>query len=528
MKPLENQTLNQLMEQTARLYPKQCAMTFRGKIWTYPDMNSITDALAAGLLASGAQKGDHIGILSENSPNAVFAFLAVIKAGCVACMLNTSLKTNELLSLLEISDIRFLMMGNNYKGKEFYPQCLELSQSYPVKQIFDIGQVPSSRFSSINDLISLGHQNLSVYDQSASQLTPQDDCMILYTSGTTGTQSKAVLSTHFHVVNGGIQKAHSLGMTEQDIVCCALQLFHIFCIDVNIMAAIASGACLAMPVDMHSSSILDTLESEKCTVLSCVPFTYRTILSKPDFSRKNLSQLRTGIIGGAYCSPENFIKIERSFGFTLLPGLGQTEAIAGIAVGYPDDSIEIRSTTVGHLIDHSEGKILDLENGNVLPYGMPGEICIRGPLLMKGYYKQPELTAEIIDDEGWLHTGDIGYLTEDHILHYIGRKKELINRGGEKIIPAEIETLIAQIPGISCCKVIGLPDPMYGEEVCACIVPKSPDSINADEILDYLKKHLATFKLPKKIVFFDNFPINASGKIQMVSLTKMAMEAVKQ
>lgn len=522
MKPLEYLTLNQLMEQTAHIYPQHPAMTFRDKSWTYLEMETLTNQLAAGLLASGVHKGDHIGILSENSPNAILSFLAVIKAGCIACMLNTSLKTGELLELLELSDIQYLLMGHHYKDKQFYPQCQELCKFYPLKQIFDIGQKSSSPYPSFQTLLDRGKEYTEPYDSVRTQLTSQDDCLILYTSGTTGNQAKAVLSTHFHLVNGGIQKAHSLSLTEQDILCCALQLFHIFCIDVNIMAAIAVGACLAIPDDMYSANILNTLESEKCTILSCVPFTYRTILSKEDFAQRDLSHLRTGIIGGAYCSPDNFKKIEQGFGFTLLPGLGQTEAIAGISVGYPDDSLEIRSSTVGHLVDHSEGKIIDLETGAALPPKTSGEICVRSPLLMKGYYKRPDLTETIIDSEGWLHTGDIGYLTEDGLLHYIGRKKELINRGGEKIIPAEIEAIIAQIPEISRYKVIGLPDPMYGEEVCACIVPKTPGSITADEILAFLKSHLAPFKVPRKIVFLEQFPMNASGKIQIVQLTKMA------
>jgi len=428
--------------------------------------------------------------------------------------------------LAALSDIRHLMIGHHYKEAFFYDISQDIARHYPLIHIFDIGQSPSSPCISFSQLAKLGKKNMDIYQTQKALLTPGDDSLILYTSGTTGNHAKAVVSTHFHLVNGGIQKACSMNIREQDIICCALQLFHIFCIDVNILAAIAAGAELAMPEDMHSGSILKTLVRKKCTVLSSVPFTFRTMLKNPAFSAGPPVRLRTGIIGGAYCSPENFCEIEQSFGFTLLPGLGQTEATAGISVGSLDDPLETRSRTVGHFVDHSEGRIISLENGTPVPAGETGEICIRSPMLMKGYYNRSDLTAEIIDTDRWLHTGDLGFLDPDGNLHYVGRKKELINRGGEKIMPSEVESAILGIPQVECCKVVGIPDPLFGEEACACIVQKSGSSLSADEIRSSLQGCLASFKMPKIILFFDAFPLNAAGKIQLNQLMEMVRERV--
>lgn len=526
MRPLIEETLNQMLEQTSRQFPGHCALSFGDQSWTYGQLQQRTDQIAAGLLASGVCKGDHVGILSENTPNAIFAFLGVIKAGCVACMLNTSLKAEELAELAALSDIRHLMIGSHYKDHIFYQISRDMARHCSLTHVFDIGQQPSSPYCSLGQLEQAGRQNMEAYQRQQALLTPEDDCLILYTSGTTGTHAKAVVSTHFHLVNGGIQKACAMNICQQDVICCALQLFHIFCIDVNILAAIAAGAELAMPDDLHSGSILKTLVHRSCTVLSSVPFTFRTILKNPAFSADPPVTLRTGIIGGAYCSPENFCKIQEAFGFTLLPGLGQTEATAGITVGYFSDSLETRSSTVGHFVDHSEGKIISLENGEPVPAGRTGEICIRSRLLMKGYYNRPDLTAQIIDPDGWLHTGDLGFLDADGSLHYMGRKKELINRGGEKIVPSQVEAALLQIPQIECCKVMGIPDPMLGEEVCACIVLRDGSILSADDIRQMLKDKLAAFKLPREILFFQAFPLNAAGKIQLNQLLEMVVERI--
>lgn len=530
MKALVNETLNQMLRNVSERYPDRTALIFKDCSMTYQALEEQTNRITRSLKSRGVRKGTHVAILSENTANAVLAFLSVIKAGGVACMLNTSLKNPELLELLRISDIEYLMIGQQYKENLFYPVSRELSAQYPLQQIFDISTEHSSPYMSLEELAQAGTalpgqpEEFSCKDDT---LTPQDPALILYTSGTTGQHPKAVLSTHYHLVNGGIQKADTLALTKEDVVCCALQLFHIFCIDVDVMAAFSTGACLAMPDDLHSASILHCLTKHQCSVLSCVPFTFCTMMKKGQNYPHPFPSLRTGIIGGAYCSPEMFTQIEGFFGFTLLPGLGQTEATAGIAVAELEDSLELRSTTVGHFVNHCEGKIIDLKDGSPLPQKATGEICVRGSLLMSEYYKRPDLTSQVIDADGWLHTGDLGWMDSENYIHYVGRKKELINRGGEKIIPAEVESCILQLKQVDTCKVIGIPDSLYGEEVCACIIRKPDTQLAETEVLKHLGESLAPFKMPRHIVFLDSFPRNASGKISLTELTSIAENQIK-
>ena len=521
MKPLLNLTIAQFMERTATRWPGRTALTFKGMRWTYRELDVLTDRIAAGLMAAGVRRGNHVAILSENIPNAVFCFLAIEKAGCVSCMLNTGLKAGELAELMALSNVRFLMIGNSYKGVDFYEESRRIGELYPLEAVFDISGVDGRPCLSLERLIQMGVEQLQGFRQARDETHPQDDGLILYTSGTTGSSPKAVVSSYYNLVNGGIQKAHSQSLTEQDVICCALQLFHIFCIDVNVLSALACGACLAMPDDLHTKSILKTIQAERCTVLSCVPCMYQAMMGRGDFYSFDLSCLRTGIIGGAYCPPETFVRIEQAFGLTLLPGLGQTEATAGIAIAAPTDSLEIRSTTVGRFVDHSNGKIADLESGTALKTGETGEICVKSRLLMTGYYNRPDLTAQAIDRDGWLHTGDLGFLDSGGYLHYVGRIKEIINRGGEKIWCTDIEDEIQRIPGVKEVAVAGIPDAIYGEVAAAVVVAHPGTRLSREQIQDELKDRVARYKIPQKILFVDEIPKTPGLKVDKKHIRTM-------
>ena len=236
-------------------------------------------------------------------------------------------------------------------------------------------------------------------------------------------------------------------------------------------------------------------------------------MARKDFHDCDISSLRVGIIGGASYPPGDFKRIEESFGMTLVSSLGQTESTAGLTVCNLDDDMEKRSTTVGHFMNYVEGKIADLETGETLPTGKIGEICIKGYLVMQGVYRQPEQTARAIDSEGWLHTGDLGELDEDGYITLHGRIKELINRGGEKISPVEVENQICALPGVETCRVVPVPDKHYGEEACACVVTAEKAAIEEAWIREQLHEQVAAYKVPKYILFFDALPLNGTGKV---------------
>lgn len=273
--------------------------------------------------------------------------------------------------------------------------------------------------------------------------------------------------------------------------------------------------------------ILKAVSEGRCTILSSVPTLFHAILCRPDFGEWDLSSLRTGFIGGSFYPTELFRQINDGFGFTLLSSLGQTEATAGLTTAYLDDSLEVRATTVGHFMDHVEGKIVHIETGKNQPTGEIGEICVRGYLVMEGYFGQPEETVKAIDADGWLHTGDMGWLDRDGNLHLTGRLKELIIRGGENISPAEIETVLENCPEIAECKAIGVPDRHYGEEVCLCMVPREGAVVDTAEIRALLIQKLAEYKVPKYIVPLDELPKTVTGKVRPTELAQLIQKRLK-
>lgn len=527
MKPLVQDTMSMILHKMADQYGSRAALSYGNIKWTYKELDVITEEFAAGLNLQGIKKGDHVGILSENTPNAIFSFLAIEKMGAVACLFNTALNADELQGLFHLSDLKYLLIGGTYKENDFSHTVKKVTKNYSLQKVFDISLTPREGYISFEEIRNMGACQGNLYQTRQISVSCMDDGMILFSSGTTGQMPKAIVSSYFNLINGGIQKAAAQSITEEDVVCCALQMSHIFCIDVNIMAAFTSGAQLAMPVDLHTKSILETIEKEHCTVLSCIPCMFWAMMERNDFYTYNLSSLRTGIVGGAYCSTEQFINIEKNFGLTLLPGLGQTEATAGVAIADISDSLEVRSTTLGHFVSYSEGKIVDMKTGLEAEQGQVGEIYMKSPLLMTGYYKRPDLTREVIDEDGWLHTGDLAWQDEHGYLHYAGRVKELINRGGEKINPTEVENVINQLQEVISCKVIGVPDYVYGEAVCACIIWKKGHVMQQKEIYHYLEQKMAPFKIPKYFVYLQSFPTNANGKIKNSKLREMALKYIQ-
>lgn len=514
MLPLVDMTVGQLLHRTAQRYGTRTALRYRGESWTYSQMEDRVEAIARRLLALGIRKGSHVGIWGEASAETVFTYYAIQLIGGVAVMINTSLEREELLAALRLADVEYLCVGAFYKEKkDLGLLCGMLQTQMSLKAVWTDQEN--------SDLASLPWLAEPVEDQTLREaeglVTPQDTAVLLFTSGSTSVP-KAVMSSHYSRVNSGIQQAGDLQAGPDDKFCLVMPIFHCFCISVNMMAALAVGGCLCIPRDRHTFSILETIETCGCTVLSAVPTMYHAMISSPSFRPERVTTLRTGIIGGAYYPPELFETIEHTLGFTLLSSLGQTECTAGLTVCRMDDPLELRSRTVGRFMAHVDGKIADLDTGKALPPGQRGEICVRGYLVMQGYYNQPEQTASALDREGWLHTGDLGILGEDGTITLDGRIRELIIRGGENISPSEIEVALARIPAVESCKVMGVPDHHYGEEICACIQPKPGEALDAQEIRDFLAKHLAYYKVPKYVLFWDKLPLTSSGKVSIRQL----------
>lgn len=525
MVPLQNITVGQLLRQTTARYGEQPAVQYRNATWTYRQMQVEVDECAAAFVAWGVQKGDHVALWAETEPEVLFAFYALQKIGAVAVMLNTSLRQQEVTEQLLLADVRYLCVGKNYKEPgNMLQRCPALRSMMGENRVLTVGRSSASGVPSLGELRK-GAEAVWWRDAQTmeAQVTPQDTAVILFTSGSTS-RPKAVLSSHYARVNNGIQQAADMHCTCEDRFCVAIPMFHCFCISINLVACLACGGCLCIPRDRHTASILETIESCRCTMLSAVPAMYYALLSKDTFRKERVASLRAGVIGGAHYPPERFVQIERELGFTLLSSLGQTESTAGLTVCQMEDPLELRSRTVGRFMSHVEGRIVDLKTGRPLPPGQPGEICVRGYLTMQGYYKQPELTRQVLQEDGWLHTGDMGVMDEAGYVTLTGRVKELIIRGGENISPAEIETILLGVPQVRDCKVVGVPDRHYGEEICACICVQPGAGLTEHRVRQYLSERLAHYKVPRYVLFWPELPRTSTGKISGGECTRRAAE----
>lgn len=523
--PLENLTVSQLLHRTAQRFPNRPALEYQERVWTYRELDEAVDLTARRLLAWGVRREDRVGLWCETEPNTIFLLYALPRIGAAAVCLNTSLQRAELAELLCRTQVSRLIVTDGYRGMSFPELCQGLTEEVPIlKAVLHAGlSGESGGWESLDDLEEASDDALG---EAEGETSPRDIGYILYTSGTTSVP-KAVMSTQYSRVNSGIQQAYDLGATEQDRFCVSVPIFHCFCLSANVMAACSVGACLYLPEGRRTGMILKAVSEGRCTILSSVPTLFHAILCRPDFGEWDLSSLRTGFIGGSFYPTELFRQINDGFGFTLLSSLGQTEATAGLTTAYLDDSLEVRATTVGHFMDHVEGKIVHIETGKNQPTGEIGEICVRGYLVMEGYFGQPEETVKAIDADGWLHTGDMGWLDRDGNLHLTGRLKELIIRGGENISPAEIETVLENCPEIAECKAIGVPDRHYGEEVCLCMVPREGAVVDTAEIRALLIQKLAEYKVPKYIVPLDELPKTVTGKVRPTELAQLIQKRLK-
>lgn len=523
MLPLEELTVGQLLRRTARRLPERPAMEYGDRTWSYREFDAQVDLWARRLLGLGIRKGERVGLWCETEPRAVFLMYALVRIGAVCAMFNTSLRRPELRSLLERTRISTLLYGGGYKELDYPEICRGLEEELPcLERMYYVSEAPRSGYPALEEILPATPAELEWAEE---VVRPEDTAFILYTSGTTSAP-KAVMGSHFSRANSGVLQAHDLGATQDDRFCVGMPMFHCFCLSVNILAASAVGACLCLPAGRRTGELLETITRRRCTVFSSVPALFHAILCREDFDRWDLSCLRTGFIGGSLYPAALFREIDERFGenFTLLSSLGQTEATAGLTTSFLGDTLEVRSETVGHFMDHVEGKIADIETGAALPPGRSGEICVRGYLVMQGYYGQGEETARAIDPEGWLHTGDMGCMDEKGNIRMTGRLKELIIRGGENISPAEVENVAAEWPNISMCKAVGVPDGHYGEEICLCVIPRERGDWDEEAFREWLRPRLAAFKLPRYILLLEEFPRTVTGKIRPAELRALAVE----
>ncbi|MCL2747169.1 MAG: AMP-binding protein, partial [Oscillospiraceae bacterium] len=373
------------------------------------------------------------------------------------------------------------------------------------------------------DILALGAE-VSDEELAAAQRSVhwEDISNMQYTSGTTGFP-KGVMLTHFNIINNGLFIGDCMRLSPRDRMCIPVPFFHCFGMVLAQMACITHASTM-VPVEIYSPvPVMETIQAERCTGVYGVPTMFIFILEHPDFEKYDLTSLRTGIMAGSTCPIEVMRQVIDKMNMRdIVITYGQTESSPGMTTSHTDDPVELRVSTVGQLLPHTEGKIVDPETGLEVPPGVQGEICTRGYLLMRGYYNMPEATAAVIDEEGWLHTGDLGSCDENGYYTITGRIKDMIIRGGENIYPREIEELLYTCPGVKDVQVVAVPSRKFGEEVCAFVIRREGASVDKEDILAFAAHNISRHKVPSYVLFIDELPMNAAGKILKYKLREQA------
>ena len=509
-------TVWQMFLNTAARFPQRpCAETAEA-VQTYAEVLDFSERTALALRKTGLRKGSRAGIWCKDSPEFLILYLAMELLGAVPVLLNTALTGPEMEALLRKAGAELLFYGDGFKDVSFPAEVEKLG-------IPEAKHIPGF----LRGLPPLTEAERAELRLAAAEVHPEDPDVIIFTSGTTGI-AKGVLTTHLARVNVARVQAETLGMTEADKCCLAVPMYHCFGLTGVVLAALSCGAGVYFPAEKRTRLLLESVSRRGCTVLSAVPALYSAILARKDLEEFDLAPLRTGYIGGSTYPEELFRRAEKALGFRLAPSLGQTEATAGLTFISPLEPEALRAPSVGRFMAGIEGKIADLNTGRPLPAGETGEVCIRGWSVMLGYVNEPELTAETVDGEGWLHTGDLAWADGEGCLHIAGRIKEMIIRGGENISPGEIEGVIGRDPRIREVKCVGVPDPHYGEEVCACVVPQQGSApLTAEDVRALAAARLAPYKVPRYVVFLESIPRTDSGKPELKRLRADAASALQ-
>ena len=505
--PLLQQTVTEaLASATARL-PDQEALVVRHQNarFTFRQLQDAVEATARGLAGLGLQPGDRIGVWASGCAEWVLLFLACARTGLVQVNVNPAYRSQDLGYVIKKSRMKALFLHAR-DARADYRLILEktcASQSLPLEHVVYLGEP------SWDQMLARG------VDVPAFAVQPHDIFNIQYTSGTTGSP-KGVLLTHHNVLNNALVVAQWMNLTEHDRVCDCFPLYHCAGCVLGILLCLVSGATflLASP-QFDPCKALEAVEAERATALMGSPTMFIAELAHPDFSRFNLTSLRTGAMGGAPCPVEIMKRVVEDMHCREMTVIyGQTEASPLITMSHAGDSLEHRVSTIGCATPNIEVKIVSPITGETLPIGEQGELCTRGYLVMQGYDQEPEATRRAIDSEGWLHTGDLATMRPDGYFRITGRAKDMIIRGGENIYPREVEEFLYSHPKILDVQVLGLPDAKHGEVVLAWIRLKPGETCTAEEICQFCEGKIAYFKVPEHIRFVESFPMTVSGKVQ--------------
>jgi fatty-acyl-CoA synthase len=528
--PLLGETIGEALARAARVAGERPALVSRhqNRRFNYGELDAEVNRIASGLLALGVAAGDRIGIWSPNNAEWLLTQYAAARAGIILVTINPAYRINELEYALNLSGCAAIVLARSFKTSDYEAMLRALIPDLADPE----GRVESARLPYLRRAILIGDEIVAGFlpfaavaqkataasdlalATVAAGLQFDDPINIQFTSGTTGFPKGATL-THHNILNNGFFVGEAIHLGPEDRICAPVPLYHCFGMVMANLAALTHHACVIYPsAGFEPLAALETVSEERCTALYGVPTMFIAELDHPEFARFDLSTLRTGIMAGSPCPIAVMRRVMEKMNMreiTIAYGMTETSPVSFQSA--VDDPVEKRVATVGRIQPHLEVKIIDTE-GRVVPRGTPGELCTRGYSVMRGYWNDPEKTSEAIDAAGWMHTGDLATIDAEGYCAIVGRIKDLVIRGGENIYPREVEEFLYRHPKVQAVQVVGLPDPKYGEELCAWVRLNDGETATEEEIREFCRGQIAHQKIPRYIRFVDEFPMTVTGKIQ--------------
>ncbi len=540
--PLLGITIGDQFDQTAERFPDQEAVIVRHQNirLSYQELKQEVDTCARAFIHLGLEKGERIGIWSPNCYEWLLTQLATSKIGAILVNINPSYRVHELEYALKQSGCSMLVLADQFKGSDYTGMIHEL-----VPELLDHtkGDFTSERLPALRQAISLSQENRagllpwkhfleggaqvkeSMLRSLQASLSFDEAINIQYTSGTTGYPKGATLS-HHNILNNGHLVTKMMNFSEKDRLVIPVPLYHCFGMVMGNLGCISHGATIIYPSEgFEPRAVLEAVQEEKATALYGVPTMFIAELEHPDFAQFDLSSLRTGVMAGSICPVEVMIKVNSLMHMEEVEiAYGMTETSPVSTQTRADAPLNKRVSTVGQVMPHTEVKIIDPDTGQVLPRGVPGEVCTRGYCVMLGYWDNEEQTREAIDAARWMHTGDIGFMDEEGYITIVGRIKDMIIRGGENVYPREIEEFLYQHPAIQEVQVVGVPDPKFGEEICAWVQVREGNTLTIEEVKSFCQDKISHYKIPRYVRFVEGFPMTVTGKVRKVEMRRISTE----
>jgi fatty-acyl-CoA synthase len=526
--PLLGETIGENLDRTVARVPDHDAVVsvHQGIRQTYAEFHAAVEEVARGLLALGIEPGERVGIWSPNNLEWVTLQYATAKVGAILVNINPAYRTSELAYALGQSGVSTLVLAPRFRTADYVDMLGQVADQLPAlgRRVVLGGETPAGAMG-WDELRQAGERvPVDRLGAREAQLQFDDPINLQYTSGTTGFPKGATLS-HHNLLNNGFFIGEGCRYTEADRVAIPVPLYHCFGMVLGNLACTTHGAAMVYPSEaFEPAATLAAVQAERCTAVYGVPTMFIAELEHPRFHEFDYSSLRTGIMAGSPCPVEVMKKVQSDLHMaevTICYGMTETSPVSFQTA--PDDPVDKRVATVGRIHPHVEAKVIDPDNGRIVPRGTPGELCTRGYLVMLGYWNNDDATGEAIDRAGWMHTGDLATVDADGYANIVGRIKDMVIRGGENVYPREVEEFLYQHPAVSDVQVVGVPDPRYGEELCAWVRLKEGQTVGGEELREWCRGKIATFKIPRYWKFVDGFPMTVTGKVQKFKMRETSV-----